>query len=585
MIVVGAGPVGATAALLLARAGIEVTVIDQRAEPIAHPAAHVISTRTLEIFREIGIEPLVHQDAADLEKLRFIVYATTLTGPEIGRIGVSELPLELLEKIDASSPTRAAHYPQNRLERLLWKALDDEPRVRFHRRTEYLAHEELEHSVRVQAAGPDGPVNLEGPWLLAADGASSSVRRGLGITMDGPALQHMISAHLRLDTAPYFIDRESPLAWTHTPSGIGTFILHRPPDDVVFQIPYFPPAEHVDDFTPERVRSLVLKAVGDASVAVEVKSVQPWLVTAQLASTYRSGRTLLLGDAAHRFPPTGGLGLNTGVADAHNLAWKLAWVEGGLAGAELLDTYEIERRPIAEMNTKHSVENMVGLFEVVTALGMPATGSTAIASLAGSRLLGRLPRRFAARLVRAIVNLGYGRLRLAASPGRAGQRVRARAAEVIARQGPHYRSWGADLGYAYTAGFVADHEGSGEPEDLEFYDPTVQVGGRLPHAEVSVPTGTASTLDLPVHDRLTLLCDPACVGDWVLDGPTSDRVAVVPVAGAEVLDLANGRGLLIRPDQHIVAVLDRAEELRDLLDQLLPDHELATTTPQGERHG
>jgi 2-polyprenyl-6-methoxyphenol hydroxylase-like FAD-dependent oxidoreductase len=583
VIVVGAGPVGATAALLLARQGLEVTIIDQRSEPIAHPAAHVISTRTLEIFREIGIEALVHADAADLEDLRFIVYATSLTGPELGRVAVSELPMELLESIDASSPTRAAHYPQNRLERLLWAALDAAPKVRFLRSTTYLGHEDLERGVRVDVTGADGRFVLEGSWLVAADGASSQVRRGLGITMDGPSLQHMISAHIEVDTAPYFVGRESPLSWTHTPSGIGTFILHRPPGDVVFQVPYFPPAERVSDFPPERVKNLVLKAIGDPAAEVVVKSVQPWLVTAQIASSYRKGRALLIGDSAHRFPPTGGLGLNTGVADAHNLAWKIAWVEQGRADEALLDTYELERRPIAEMNTRHSVMNMEGLFDVVRALGMPGSGNAAISRLAGSRVVGWLPHKLAAGLIRGIVNLGFGRLRLAASPGRAGKRIRERAEEVIGRQGPHYRSWGADLGYRYDRGAVVPHEDGVEPDEMEFYHPDVRVGGRLPHAEVSVDGRLVSTLDLPVLDRMTLLCDPSRADDWRgVEGP---QITVVAVSGAEVLGLAGGRALLVRPDQHIAAEVADPDEVLPLVRGLVPQPELTNAHSQGENHG
>lgn len=583
MIVVGAGPVGATAALLLARQGIDVTIIDQRAEPIEHPAAHVISTRTLEIFREVGVEALVHADAADLAELRFIVYATTLTGPELGRVAVSELPMSILEQIDALSPTRAAHYPQNRLERLLWKALDDEPKVQFLRSTTYLGHRDVESGVRVDVAGAGGSFELEGSWLLAADGAASQVRRRLGITMDGPALQHMISAHIEVDTGPYFIGRESPLAWTHAPSGIGTFILHRPPGDVVFQVPYFPPAERVSDFPPERVRHLVLKAIGDPAAQVVVKSVQPWLITAQIASRYREGRALLIGDAAHRFPPTGGLGLNTGVADAHNLAWKLAWVERGRANESLLDTYEQERRPIAEMNTRHSVMNMEGLFDVVKALGMPGSGSAAIARLASSRVVGWLPHRVAAGLIRSIVNLGFGRLRIAASPGRAGARIRERVEKVIARQGPHYRSWGADLGYRYDRGVVDPHGRGVEPVDMEFYHPDVRVGGRLPHAEVFIAGRPVSTLDLPVLDRMTLLCDPAGAGLW--RQAESAQIAVVAVPDADVLGLSAGRALLVRPDQHIAADVSDVDGLEPLVQRLIPQPELTTANSLGEIDG
>ena len=106
-----------------------------------------------------------------------------------------------------------------------------------------------------------------------------------------------------------------------------------------------PEAEPIEAFTEERCRGLVSVALADPAAEFEVLEISTWHMSAQIADTYRSGRTFLLGDAAHRFPPTGGLGLNTGVADAHNLVWKLAAVEAGWADPSMLDTYEAERRP------------------------------------------------------------------------------------------------------------------------------------------------------------------------------------------------------------------------------------------------
>ena len=122
-------------------------------------------------------------------------------------------------------------------------------------------------------------------------------------------------------------------------------------------------------------------------LAVDIRSVQSWAMTAQVADRYRRGRTFLIGDAAHRFPPTGGLGLNTGVHDAHNLAWKMAWEISGRAPANLLDTYEAERRPIGIANTEHSVKNFDGLKDVYAALGLPRSGTSALQALAESRLM------------------------------------------------------------------------------------------------------------------------------------------------------------------------------------------------------
>ena len=118
-------------------------------------------------------------------------------------------------------------------------------------------------------------------------------------------------------------------------------------------------------------RSRIVDAIGDPTVRVDIKSIQSWAMTAQVATGYRVGRAFLAGDAAHRFPPTGGLGLNTGVADVHNLAWKLAWVIAGRADEALLDTYERERRPVGAPPPPTRWPTSTDMFDVVATLGLP----------------------------------------------------------------------------------------------------------------------------------------------------------------------------------------------------------------------
>ncbi len=114
-----------------------------------------------------------------------------------------------------------------------------------------------------------------------------------------------------------------------------------------------------------------------------IRTVSPWTMTCQVAERYRDGRILLVGDAAHRFPPTGGLGLNTGVQDAHNLVWKIAALERGWAGAGLLDTYELERRPVAQYNAEQSLANALRLIEVPQAMGTAAEPERRAAAVRG----------------------------------------------------------------------------------------------------------------------------------------------------------------------------------------------------------
>jgi 2,4-dichlorophenol 6-monooxygenase len=357
VLVVGAGPVGATAALLLASYGIECAVVEPRREPQRHPAAHVLSTRSMEIWREIGLERDIRGFSAPMHELRCIAYCTTFAGPELGRVPLADLPDAQMDAIESISPTRSAHLPENVLEPLLWQRLRNSDRIKVHTGWQYHSHTD----------GPDGVAvtitdtttgfrrTILARYLIAADGAASTVRRALRIRMEGPILQNMISVHFSADLEAFRRHRRGPVMWTHTAKGLGATIVHRPPEDLVIQIPYFPPFESVEDFPAAICRRHIVDAVGDPAVGVDIKSIQTWAMHAQVATNYRVGRVFLAGDAAHRFPPTGGLGLHTGVADVHNLVWKLAWVIAGGADEALLDTYERERRPVGTAATADSV--------------------------------------------------------------------------------------------------------------------------------------------------------------------------------------------------------------------------------------
>ena len=561
VIVVGAGPVGATAAMLISAYGLKCIVVEARQEPQSHPAAHVLSTRSMEIWREIGLERDIRRLSAPMHELRCIAYCTSLTGPELGRVPLADLPDSQMDAIESVSPTRSAHLPQNVLEPLLWNSIRDSSRIDLRTGWQYRAHTDDPGGVSVTIADTTTGAyrTVKGRYVIAADGSASAVRRALGVTMDGPVLQHMVSVHFSADLERFRYHRRGPVIWTHTAKGLGAVIVHRPPQDLVIQIPYFPPFESVDDFPAAVCRSYIGDAIGDADVDVEIKSIQSWAMHAQVAGHYRIGRVFLAGDAAHRFPPTGGLGLNTGVADVHNLAWKLAWVLDGRASEALLDTYEQERRPVGISATADSVTNFEGLLEVVAALGLPQRAIRLLPRVI-SAIPQWLPRRPVRALLRGSTTLAYQRLRLAKLKGMAGRRIRRRAAAVIARQGAHYRSWGRDLGVRYQRGAVI---GDGLPpprDDPQFYTPCARAGGRLPHSWVSDGDRRVSTLDLVSRDELTLLVSYESRTAW------SHAAEGLPVS---VVLLGDGRhdmfhtgaaeadpdALVVRPDGHIIAAL------------------------------
>ena len=598
VVIVGAGPVGATAALLLARHGVACMLVDRKSSPQEHPAAHVLSTRTLEIWREVGLERAVRTASAPLHDLRYIVYCTTLAGVDLGRVPILEPTPEALDRLEGTSPTRAAHLPQNRLEKLLWSRLTaDDPAslsIDFRPEVAYQSHADDGGGVCVTLRDTrrNEPITVHARYLVAADGAGSAVRKALGIEMDGPVLQHVLSVHFRGRLERWLRTRRGPVVWVHNPvSGLGTFIVHRPPDDWVFQIPYFPPTETPADFDEVTCLDRIHAAIGSSDVAVHIESVRPWVMTAQMARRYRAGNAFLIGDAAHRFPPTGGLGLNTGVHDAHNLAWKLAWVLHGRASEALLDTYEAERRPVAEANRSHSVANFEHGLDVLESMGMPRKGRQVMHAVSSSRLMGLLPRAVGRGIFQRAMKIGLRRLASLEDPGPRAALMRRKVAEAIAAQGPHYRFWGLDLGYCYGAGFVVPDGSPTHVLDVERYIAMSRPGGRIPHAWVWRAGRRVSTLDLVEASGFVLL---TCASDkhrWMGAVAEASAAWELPIAclgigpdpsddvrGEEVwtnvLGMTGTGALLVRPDGHVAWQsrsngADVSQALRAALESLL----------------
>jgi 2,4-dichlorophenol 6-monooxygenase len=313
-----------------------------------------------------------------------------------------------------------------------------------------------------------------------------------------------------------------------------------------------PEREAAGDYDERTCAALVRRALGTEAAEFEIRTIRPWHMTAQVAARYRAGRAFLVGDAAHRFPPTGGLGLNTGVQDAHNLAWKLAAVDAGAASPALLESYDAERRPVAQANAEASVRNAVRMLEVYRALGTDQAGPPTGA-------------RFAAIL--------------------ADPEARARAERAIADQAEHFDMLGLQLGFSYEAGAVVP-DGSAPPavaNPVREFVPTARPGARLPHAWVSRAGGRASTLDLASSTGFTLIAGAA--GDaWCAAAALARPPLVVLVLGRDLPDpegalaarlgLEPGGALLVRPDQHVAwrsaaAVHDPTGALRSALATVL----------------
>ena len=569
VLIVGAGPTGLTLALLLARAGLRTALIERNDGPQPHPAACILSTRTMEVFREIGVAQEILERCQDVFERSTITWVTTLAGTELGRCSAAP---EDLEALRALSPVHALHFPQNRLEPLLWEKVRRSPLVDFRPGQDGVAVEESDGGITLRTvAGNGDAATLAGDYLVACDGATGPIRRLIGIETEGPALQHMIGVYFTADLGRFVDHRKSILYWVLNETVFGVLIAHWLPREWVLFVPYFPPQQSPEDFSEGRCRALVEAAVGAPVSDLDIRLVRPWTLAARLAERYRRGRVFLAGDAAHSFPPTGGLGLNTGVQDVHNLAWKLAATLKGHADPALLETYEQERRPVAATNLAHSVRNFDNMNDLSRVVGLDHRHLRRLRAVQNLALFRRLPQRWQRGTVDAALRFALGRLATLRAETPKGAAARAEFARRIPGQAPHYRFLGLDLGFSYERGaFRAEATPKPEAADPVIdYRPTTWPSARLPHVWVRTEGARRAIHDAIAPDALTLLAHEAGAGAWRaalagLDPAPPMPVRLLCVGATADADLQDPDGawaglsetgptgaVLVRPDGHV----------------------------------
>ena len=466
VLVVGAGPVGLLGGILAARRGLRTLVLERRDGPQTAPAAHAVNARTFEICRHAGLD--MHRlvgAAAAVEDSGHVNFLTRLGGTLIGR-----LPYERQSIEDPSiSPTPLRNLSQHRLEAILADELIAAGADLRHRQQWESATQD-DHGVTsiIRDRVADVTCEIRSRYVIGCDGAASRVRKSLGIEMDGPALiQSFLMIHIAADLRWLVAERPGVLHFVLDPEVEGVFVAHDIDREWVFMRSYDAEVETVDDYDVARCRQLVLDAIG-THADIEIVGVGTWWMSAQVADDMRRGRIFLAGDAAHRFPPTGGLGLNSGAQDIHGLVWRLAAVESGWAGPALLDTYAAERLPVARNNAHQSLTNALKMASLARALGTDTDPTT-------ERILASLR-----------------------DPERAES-----IAAAVADQAEHFDMVGLQLGYVYETGALVPDGNRVEQSPTRTYRPTAQPGARLPHHTTAVPG--QSTLDLVDPAHLTLL--------------------------------------------------------------------------------
>ncbi|MEV6083375.1 FAD-dependent oxidoreductase [Streptomyces parvulus] len=360
VLIVGGSLVGLSASVFLGRLGVRHTLVERHAGTSIHPRGRGNNVRTMEIFRVAGTEPDIRKAAATLAGNHGILQTPTLVG-DAGEWLFKEMdPGGGLARF---SPSGWCLCSQNDLEpELLTHAANLGGDLRFG--TELLSFEDDTDGVTavVKSRDTGEHTTIRADYLIAADGPRSPVREQLGIGQSGPGdLFHNVSVTFRSRRLADVVgDRRFIVCYLTTEGADGALLPVDNRESWVFHAPWHPEqGETVEDFTPERCAEHIRRAIGDPDLDVEITGKAPWHAAQRVARSYRSGRVLLAGDSAHEMSPTGAFGSNTGIQDAHNLAWKLAAVLEGWAGEGLLDTYDAERRPVAEATSARAAGRSV----------------------------------------------------------------------------------------------------------------------------------------------------------------------------------------------------------------------------------
>jgi len=355
VLVAGAGPAGLTAAIALARHGVPTLLVERRRDLSSLPRATVVSTRSMEIFRSWGLEERIRAGGPDVEWLLWA--CETLADAAAGSGHAVGYPTR--EQAAVLSPTGPACVPQDHLEPVLLAHLHALPSAKVVLGTEVVDVLDGTDAVRVtlRDAVTGATRVADAAYLVAADGAHSAVRRAVGLPMHGP--DRLAAAATALFRAPLWEllgTRRYGIYGVDHPEGPGTFLPAGRDDRWLYGVQYDADREGPDDFTVERFTRLIRLGAGVPGLTPRIERIGTFTFAAQLAARFRADRVFLAGDAAHRVTPRGGTGMNTAIADGYDLGWKLAWVLRGWAGPQLLDSYEAERRPVAEHNVARSAD-------------------------------------------------------------------------------------------------------------------------------------------------------------------------------------------------------------------------------------
>ncbi|CAG7608881.1 4-methyl-5-nitrocatechol 5-monooxygenase [Paenibacillus solanacearum] len=358
VLIVGGSLVGLSISLFLARQGIRSLVVERHPGTAIHPRVSGLTARTMEIFRSAGIEEEIRREEPPFSREFGVMFVESLAGQPI-----DNLMEDMSAYFTALSPVEGNGIAQDLLEPVL-RAQAEQAGVDVRYNTEMVSFvmdtDGISAVIRDRSSGNIRRVRAQ--YMVGADGSKSGVRSQLGIGQHGEGtLCHLVSMVFDADIHELFEHLNAHMCFFANETASGSLVLYpgtfRRPDLYRLDVIYDPDEETMDDYPEERCTALIRAAIGMADIPIAIRKMLTWEMAGRIADRFQHGRIFLVGDSARVQPPSGGLGGNTGIAEAHNLAWKLAAVLRGEAGPDLLSTYDVERRPIAD----YTVEQVIKL--------------------------------------------------------------------------------------------------------------------------------------------------------------------------------------------------------------------------------
>jgi len=592
VLIVGGGGAGLTASMLLSQLGVESLLVSAWPSTSILPKAHVLSPRTMEIFCDVGVADEIYAKGTPAQNMQATGWYAGLAGPhdgygrEIGRLEAWGGGYTDPDYI-AASACRTANLPQIRLEPILRKhaeTLAGSDKVRFNHDMLSFAQDADGVTAQVLDKHTGDTYEVRCGYLLGCDGGRT-VGKLLGIQMEGVRdVMNMVSVHMTADLSRWARDPEVLIRWLVNPDFGGMWASgvlvpmgpdHWGPDseEWVFHLQYS--VDDADAMDQAKVLERMRATLGVPDFNPEVHNISHWILEALVAERFRDGRVFLLGDAAHRHPPTGGLGLNSAVQDAHNLCWKVAAVVDGAASEALLDSYELERRSVDANNADRAMKNALNHVTVEQAIGLSSQASAAE---------------------------NWDQLRPIWQDVPGAMQKRHLINTAIATQTMEFRHHRVDFGYNYPEGAIVDDDQTPHAEPLEsirLYQPSTRPGHPLPHAFVEYAGRRTSTAELILAGRFLLIAgedghawceaaaklaeDNAIALGAVRIGVLSGDYIDIRCAWLKQREIGAQGALLVRPDRYIAwRSLGRVDnpymELRNVFSQILHRTEAEVVT-------